>query len=56
MTDDEVKELMKENENVFGFPSELSESVLDTLEHNVNEYMGTNFKSNKFVRNCECYT
>ena len=53
MTDDEVKEVMKENENAFGYPNDLSDTILDTFEHHVNEFMSTNFKSNKFVRNRE---
>ena len=50
MTDDDVKEVLKHNENAFGFPSELSECIIDTFDHHVNEYMGTHFKSNKYVR------
>ena len=49
MTDDEVKELLKQNENAFGFPSKMSDSCLDVFEHKVCEYMSTTFKSTKYV-------
>ena len=45
MTAEEVLEVLDENEEAFGFPNEMSESIEISWESNVLKFMSQNFKS-----------
>ena len=45
MTEEEVFEILDENEEAFGFPKEMSESIAFSWESNVMKFMSENFKT-----------
>ena len=45
MSEEEVFEIMDDNEQAFGFPNEMSESIEISWESNVLKFMAENFKS-----------
>ena len=45
MSEEEVFEILDENEEAFGFPKEMSESIAFSWESNVMKFMSENFKT-----------